>query len=459
TYTPAAGTVLNAGNGRTLHVTFTPNDIDNFNSNSKDVTISVLKAALTVTPADKSRVYGYANPAFTGTITGIQNGDNITASYTTTATQSSPVGTYDITATLSDPDNRLGNYDVTLNKGTLTITKRAVTVTADAKTKTYGDADPSLTYKITSGSLAAGDSFTGALTRAAGENVGTYAIQQGTLALSSNYDLTYIGADLTITKRAITVTADAQTKVYGNADPSLTYKITSGSLAFGDTFTGALSRVAGENVGSYAIQQGTLALSTNYDLTYVGANLTITKRAITVTADAKTKTYGDADPALTYKITSGALAFSDTFTGGLTRVTGENVGAYAIQQGILALSANYDLTYVGANLTITARPVTVMADAKTKTYGDGDPALTYQITSGSLAFSDTFAGSLTRIAGEHVGSYAIQQGTLTLSANYTLTYVAANLTISARPITVTADAQSKVYGNGDPALTYKITSG
>src|SRR5207237_10495038 len=126
--------------------------------------------------------------------------------------------------------------------------------------------------------------------------VGTYAIQQGTLVLSNSYDLTYIGADLTITKRAITVTADAQTKVYGNADPSLTYKITSGSLAFGDTFTSALSRVAGENVGSYAIQQGTVALSSNYDLTYVGANLTITKRPITVTPDAKTKTYGDADP-------------------------------------------------------------------------------------------------------------------------------------------------------------------
>src|SRR5207245_1219424 len=187
-----------------------------------------------------------------------------------------------------------------------------------------------MTYKMAIGSRAAGDSFTGALTRAAGENVGTYAIQQGTLALSSNYDLTYIGADLTITKRAITVTADPQTKVYGNADPSLTYKITSGSLAFGDTFTGALSRVAGENVGTYAIQQGTVALSSNYDLTYVGANLTITKRAITVTPDAKTKTYGDADPPLTYKITSGTLAFSDTFTGGLTRVTGENVGTYAI---------------------------------------------------------------------------------------------------------------------------------
>jgi hypothetical protein len=69
-----------------------------------------------------------------------------------------------------------------------------------------------------------------------------------------------------------------------------------------------LSRVAGESVGSYAIQQGTLTAGGNYDLSYVGADLTIGKRAITVTADAQSKTYGDADPALSYQVTSGSLA-------------------------------------------------------------------------------------------------------------------------------------------------------
>ena len=54
-----------------------------------------------------------------------------------------------------------------------------------------------------------------------------------------------------------------------------------------------------------------LALSTNYALTYVGADLSVTKRAVTVTADAKTKPYGDTDPALTYQITSGSLVNGD----------------------------------------------------------------------------------------------------------------------------------------------------
>src|SRR5205814_1865835 len=112
-----------------------------------------------------------------------------------------------------------------------------------------------------------------------------------------------------------------------------------------------------------------------------------------------------------------------------------------IKKGTLALSANYAMTFVGANLTINARPVTVTADAKSKNYGDADPALTYQITSGSLVGTDTFSGALTRTAGENVGPYAILQGTVSLSSNYVLTFNGANLTITPRVIKIKADAK------------------
>src|SRR6185436_19375228 len=158
-------------------------------------------------------------------------------------------------------------------------------------------------------------------------------------------------------------------------------------------------------------------------------------RPITVTADAKSKTYGDSDPALTYAISSGSLGFADAFAGALTRAAGEDVGPHAIQQGTLALSGNCEFTFVGSNLSIGARAVTATADAKSKTYGDSDPALTYAITNGSLAFSDAFAGTLTRAAGEDVGPHAIQQGTLALSSNYQFTFVGSNLTIGARAVT------------------------
>jgi hypothetical protein len=118
------------------------------------------------------------------------------------------------------------------------------------------------------------------------------------LALNSNYTLSFIGADLTINARVITSLPMRSRKPMAIADPSLTYQITSGSLAFGDSFAGGLSRAAGENIGSYAIGQGTLALSSNYSLSFVGADLTINARAITVTADAKSKTLRRCGPGV-----------------------------------------------------------------------------------------------------------------------------------------------------------------
>jgi hypothetical protein len=92
-----------------------------------------------------------------------------------------------------------GNYN-DLN-GTVNdeITLRFVTVAADALSKPVNSADPELTYQVTVGSILTGDAFTGGLVREPGESVGTYAILQGTLALPDYYQLTYVGADFTIT--------------------------------------------------------------------------------------------------------------------------------------------------------------------------------------------------------------------------------------------------------------------
>jgi len=145
-----------------------------------------------------------------------------------------------------------------------------------------------------------------------------------TLAATTNYSLTFTPANLAITPASLAVTADAQTKVYGAADPALTYHLTSGALVNGDTFTGALSRAPGNTAGSYAIQQGTLTGGANYTLSFTSANLTITPVPLAVSADAKSKVYGAADPALTYHITGGALIGGDNLIGALSRVAGEN---------------------------------------------------------------------------------------------------------------------------------------
>jgi hypothetical protein len=102
--------------------------------------LEINPAALTVKVNDKSKVYGEANPTLDGTVTGLVNADGITASYSTTATVASSVGTYPITAALNDPNNRLSNYTVTNTGGTLTVTRKGLVVTADNLEVQYSDA-------------------------------------------------------------------------------------------------------------------------------------------------------------------------------------------------------------------------------------------------------------------------------------------------------------------------------
>ncbi|MER1161466.1 MBG domain-containing protein [Pseudomonas aeruginosa] len=448
--------------------------------NTANYTLSYVGNDLRITPAQlnviadaKTKVYGDLDPALTYQVSGLKRGDTAGAvlnggSLSRVAGEN--VGVYGIN------QGGLGlvssNYTLNYQGNNLTITKALLNVIADAKTKVYGDADPSLTYQVSGlkNGDSAGSILTGGLNRAAGENVGVYGINQGDLALNSgNYDLSYQGNNLTITKALLNVIADAKTKVYGDADPSLTYQVS--GLKNGDTAGavlngGSLSRVAGENVGVYGINQGDLALNSgNYDLSYQGNNLTITKALLNVIADAKTKVYGDADPALTYQVSglkNGDTAGAVLNGGSLSRVAGENVGVYGINQGGLGLvSANYDLSYQGNNLTITKALLNVIADAKTKVYGDADPSLTYQVSglkNGDTAGAVLNGGSLSRVAGENVGVYGINQGDLALnSGNYDLSYQGNNLTITKALLNVIADAKTKVYGDADPSLTYQVS--
>ncbi|MER0977224.1 two-partner secretion system adhesin CdrA [Pseudomonas aeruginosa] len=434
--------------------------------------LTITKALLNVIADAKTKVYGDADPSLTYQVSGLKNGDTAGAVLNgggLVRVSGENVGNYAIQQ--GGLGLVSGNYDLAYQGNNLTITKALLNVIADAKTKVYGDADPSLTYQVSGlkNGDTAGSILTGGLNRAAGENVGVYGINQGDLALNSgNYDLSYQGNNLTITKALLNVIADAKTKVYGDADPSLTYQVS--GLKNGDTAGavlngGSLSRVAGENVGVYGINQGGLGLvSANYDLSYQGNNLTITKALLNVIADAKTKVYGDADPSLTYQVSglkNGDTAGAVLNGGGLVRVSGENVGNYAIQQGGLGLvSGNYDLAYQGNNLTITKALLNVIADAKTKVYGDADPSLTYQVSglkNGDSAGS-ILTGGLNRAAGENVGVYGINQGDLALnSGNYDLSYQGNNLTITKALLNVIADAKTKVYGDADPSLTYQVS--
>ncbi|WP_341992839.1 MBG domain-containing protein, partial [Azorhizobium sp. AG788] len=415
---------------------------------------------------DTSKVYGDANPSTSSiTMTGVGT-SNVTLAWGSAITTQTNAGAYNysdanvLTATSGSGGTTYLDYGT----GKLTVSQRAITVTADSQSMVYGDSLPTLTYVVGGSGLVNGDSLAGALASAANStsNVGTYGITQGTLAASANYTLTsYTGANVSVTARPLTVTADGQSMVYGNAVPTLTYTVGGSGLVNGDSLTGGLATTASStsNVGTYGITQGTLAASANYALTYTGANVAVTARPLTVTADGQSMVYGNSLPSLTYVVGGSGLVNGDSLTGALatTASSTANVGTYGITQGTLAASGNYALTYTGANVAVTARPITVTADGQSMVYGNSLPTLTYVVGGSGLVNGDSLAGALATFASSsaNVGTYGITQGTLA-NSNYALTYTGANVAVTARPITVTADGQSMVYGNSLPTLTYVV---
>ena len=90
-----------------------------------------------------TKVYGQANPAFGVSISGLVNGDTISALsgnlvFSTSALTASPVGSYDVSASgLSS-----SNYSITYWDSTLTVTPAPLTITANSVSQVYGQAGP-----------------------------------------------------------------------------------------------------------------------------------------------------------------------------------------------------------------------------------------------------------------------------------------------------------------------------
>jgi large repetitive protein len=427
----------------------------NYNINFVSDNFTIAPKPITVTAnTNQTKIYGTTDPTFYFSATpNLLGSDAFTGQLSRSAGEN--VGSYAISkGTLSAGSN----YSITYVPNNFSITPKPIAIIASGnQNKTYGATDPALNYTVTP-SLISGDSFTGSLSRDNGENTGTYNVNIGTLTAGNNYAATFIANTFTISPKPITVKVNSgQTKVYGASDPALTYSTTP-ALYGSDAFTGTLSRVSGENSGNYPINQGSLNAGNNYTITFVPDNFTITPKLITVTANSnQTKVYGASDPALTYAA-SPSLLGSDVFSGTLARTSGENVNSYAINQGSLNASSNYNISFVSASFTITAKPITVTVQTnQTKVYGSSDPAFNFSVAP-NLIGSDAFSGTLTRTFGENANSYAINQGSLSAGSNYNISFVSASFTITPKPITVTVQTnQTKVYGSSDPAFNFSVT--
>ena len=210
-------------------------------------------------------------------------------------------GTHTITAS----GGTAANYAITYVNGTLTVYQANLTVTADDQSKVYGATDPTLTYTA-SGTLFYSDTYaviTGvslSTTTSAAATAGTHTITASG-GSATNYAITDVDGTLTVSQAALTVTANNQSKVYGGADPVLTWS--AGTLFYSDTSAVITGVVLSTTTGA-AATAGTHTITAsggsaaNYAITDVNGTLTVAQATLTVTADNQSKVYGAANPTL-----------------------------------------------------------------------------------------------------------------------------------------------------------------
>lgn len=171
---------------------------------SVGATINKIQLTVSGTTAEDKVYDGNANADATpGTLAGVLAGEEVTLDISSATFNSKNVNEANKVAVvyeLSGKDAK--NYLAPLSEdiADVSISKKTVTVTADAKTMKVGETEPELTY--TQVGLAAGDTLTGALTREEGTEVGDYDILQGTLSGGDNYEINFVSAKFSITEKS-----------------------------------------------------------------------------------------------------------------------------------------------------------------------------------------------------------------------------------------------------------------
>ncbi|NBT38085.1 MAG: hypothetical protein EBT21_08265, partial [Actinobacteria bacterium] len=164
-------------------------------TNHPDGTYSITPRTITISaPTIATREYDgtkIAGAVTVGTVTGLVSPETLTVTATGADYSSANAGTYTgvvVTHNVADGSNGgvASNYS-TLSNATATaiVSRKAITITADAMSKDYGTADPTFTY-VVSPSITGLDALSGLLSRVAGTDAGTYAIQQNTLVDANN---------------------------------------------------------------------------------------------------------------------------------------------------------------------------------------------------------------------------------------------------------------------------------
>jgi sugar lactone lactonase YvrE len=248
-------------------------------------------APLIVTMRPMERLYGAANPNFVYTITGLLNGDTVTVTPQTTATLTSPVGTYPVSASVTGPD--AAHYTINVVPSTLQVLKAPLYVAAANIGEFYGQTPVQPTVYAIHGFLN-GDSMsvvTGAPVLStdvtATTPVGFYriSVQVGTLSATNYYfDNSWSGeGNVGVYKAYLYVTALNASMTTGGTVPALTYTVTgfvngeSASVLTGaPSLTTSVTSATGPGHYAINISPGTLAAQ-NYAFALVKGTLTVNR--------------------------------------------------------------------------------------------------------------------------------------------------------------------------------------
>jgi hypothetical protein len=431
TYDPPSGTVLGAGQ-HTLTAIFAPTDTTDYTTGTATVQLTVNQAPLTVTASNASRPYNTPNPAFTAMVTGAVNGDTFTESFSTTAIQTSPAGTYPIVPLASGTD--ISDYSVTYNSGTLTVAQ------ASPSSAISWTPPTDITYGTALGAtqLDAKSSIPGTF---------TYDPPSGTVLGAGQHTLTAIFAptdttdyttgtatvQLTVNQAPLTVTASNASRPYNTPNPAFTAMVT--GAVNGDTFTESFSTTAIQTspAGTYPIVP--LASGTDisdYNVTYVNGTLTVTPASATSTISWTTPaaiTYGAALSGAQLDASS-SLPGSFTYSPAIGTVLG--AGTHTLTATFTPTdTTDYQISTATVPLVVNPATLTVTASNATRPYNTPNPAFTGNLT-GAIN-GDTFTESFTTTAttASPVGTYPIVPSAVGANlANYTVVPVNGTLTVT-----------------------------
>lgn len=471
-----AGTVNDGNGGNDYFVIFVPVSTGTIN-----------KKTLTVSATGVNKVYDGNTNATVNFSSGAVPSDNITITGNATF-DGANVGAHTIYVSgvvFSGADAGNYNFNSSVPNTAANITKAPLAITANNRSKPYGDVIAFDGTEFTTIGLISGDSVNNVTLNSDGvistATAGSYDIvpSAATGPALSNYTISYVPGTLTVDPRSISGTVIADNKPYdGNTTATISSCSLSG-LVNSDTVNtvscgNGVATFDNKNAGNgKTVTAKGLSLSgpaaRNYSLlnTTVTTHADITAIPLTVSATGVNKVY-DGTTAANVTLTTNKIGNDDVTASGVAIFSDPNVGdnKQVSVSGISISGAdagNYIFnTTATTTASITVAPLTITANNASKTYGDTITFAGTEFTASGLQNGDTVASvtltsdgaaSTAKVFGspyQIVPSVAVGPAL----SNYTISYIPGTLTVNQKSLTVSATGINKVYdANTDATVT------